>query len=136
MLNAWALRLPAGIPVAGGGGENAAGGVGVVRPGDAFLSIGTSGVLFAVGDRFAPNAERAVHAFCHCLPQTTLFSAARTPLIFLFPRELLGDSLALLRYELPRATLPLLDPIGGTREVHRDLTHRWIVASDHDLIGG
>jgi hypothetical protein len=37
---------------------------------------------------------------------------------------------------LPRAALPLLDPIARTREVHRDLTHRWIVASDHDLIGG
>ena len=65
-----AWGLPAGAIVAGGGGDNAAGavGVGVVRPGDAFLSLGTSGVYFVAGDRFAPAPERGVHAFCHCLP--------------------------------------------------------------------
>ena len=40
------------------------------RPGDAFLSLGTSGVLWATTDRFRPNPARAVHAFCHALPQT------------------------------------------------------------------
>jgi xylulokinase len=30
--------------------------------------LGTSGVLFAVTDRFRPNPERAAHAFCHALP--------------------------------------------------------------------
>jgi len=37
-----ALGLPAGIPVAGGGGDNAAGaaGIGCVAPGDAFVSLG------------------------------------------------------------------------------------------------
>jgi xylulokinase len=56
--------------VAGGGGDNAASavGLGVVSPGQAFLSLGTSGVLFVVTDRFRPNPERAAHAFCHCLP--------------------------------------------------------------------
>jgi xylulokinase len=39
-----------------------------VAPGQAFLSLGTSGVLFVVTDRFRPNPDRAVHAFCHCLP--------------------------------------------------------------------
>ena len=43
-------------------------GLGVVSPGQAFLSLGTSGVLFVVTDRFRPNPERAAHAFCHCLP--------------------------------------------------------------------
>ena len=64
------LRLPR-VVVAGGGGDNAASavGLGVVLPGQAFLSIGTSGVLFVVTDRFRPNPERAAHAFCHCLPQ-------------------------------------------------------------------
>jgi xylulokinase len=57
-------------PVAAGGGDNAAGaaGVGVVRDGDAFLSLGTSGVIFVATDTFRPNPARAVHAFCHCLP--------------------------------------------------------------------
>ncbi|HEU4486693.1 MAG TPA: xylulokinase [Povalibacter sp.] len=58
------------VPVAGGGGDNAAGaaGIGVIQPGDAFLSLGTSGVLFLVTPSFLPNPDRAVHAFCHCLP--------------------------------------------------------------------
>jgi xylulokinase len=58
------------VPVAAGGGDNAAGavGVGVVRDGDALLSLGTSGVIFVATQEFRPNPARAVHAFCHCLP--------------------------------------------------------------------
>ncbi|MDJ0851984.1 MAG: xylulokinase [Myxococcota bacterium] len=60
------------VPVVAGGGDQAAGaaGVGVVGPGDASLSLGTSGVYFVAGDTYAPNPEQAVHAFCHCLPGT------------------------------------------------------------------
>jgi len=67
-----AWGVPAGIPVAGGAGDNAAGaaGIGAVVPGRAFLSLGTSGVLFLTNDRFSPNPEQGVHAFCHCLPDT------------------------------------------------------------------
>lgn len=56
--------------VAGGAGDNAAGavGVGAVRPGDAFVSLGTSGVLWATTAGFAPAADQGVHAFCHALP--------------------------------------------------------------------
>ena len=41
-----------GVVIAGGGGDNAASGVGVgvVKAGDAFVSLGTSGVLFAAND--------------------------------------------------------------------------------------
>ncbi|MEL7110340.1 MAG: xylulokinase [Pseudomonadota bacterium] len=62
--------VPAGTPVIAGGGDNAAGavGVGVVSKGDAFLSLGTSGVLFAVDASYDPNAESGVHTFCHALP--------------------------------------------------------------------
>jgi len=58
--------------VAGGGGDNAAAacGIGAVTPGAAFVSIGTSGVMFVSNDRFRPNAARAVHAFCHAVPDT------------------------------------------------------------------
>ena len=58
--------------IAGGAGDNAAGavGVGAVAPGDAFLSLGTSGVLWATTAGFAPCPERGVHAFCHALPDT------------------------------------------------------------------
>jgi len=58
------------VPVVGGGGDNAAGavGVGVVSDGDALLSLGTSGVIFIATKEFRPNPGRAVHAFCHCVP--------------------------------------------------------------------
>jgi xylulokinase len=58
--------------IAGGAGDNAAGavGVGAVHPGDAFVSLGTSGVLWATTAHFAPNPARAVHAFCHAVPGT------------------------------------------------------------------
>ncbi len=57
--------------VAGGAGDNAASacGVGTVAPGAAFVSLGTSGVLFVSNEKFRPNAASAVHAFCHALPQ-------------------------------------------------------------------
>ncbi len=60
------------VVIAGGAGDNAAGaaGVGTVVPGRAFLSLGTSGVYFVANERFSPNPEQAVHAFCHCLPGT------------------------------------------------------------------
>ena len=60
------------VPVATGGGDNDAGaaGVGVIADGDALLSLGTSGVTFVATRAFRPNPERAVHAFCHCLPET------------------------------------------------------------------
>ncbi|MCR5881749.1 xylulokinase [Rhizobacter sp. J219] len=67
---AGAWGLPTSVVVAGGGSDNAASavGIGAVKPGDGFLSLGTSGVLFVVNDRFRPNPASAVHAFCHALP--------------------------------------------------------------------
>lgn len=64
--------LPKGVVVAGGGGDNAAAGVGVgvVRAGEAFVSLGTSGVLFAANDGYQPDPATAVHTFCHALPDT------------------------------------------------------------------
>lgn len=62
--------LPEGTVIAGGGGDNAATavGIGAVQPGQGFVSLGTSGVIFLVTERFCPNPDRAVHAFCHALP--------------------------------------------------------------------
>ena len=64
----WGLRPD--TVVAGGGGDNAASaiGAGVVDDGTAFLSLGTSGVLFAANDGYRPDPETAVHTFCHALP--------------------------------------------------------------------
>ncbi|MDR3438041.1 xylulokinase [Telmatospirillum sp.] len=60
------------VVVAGGGGDNASAacGIGAVRPGNAFLSLGTSGVLFATTEKFSPNTAAGVHAFCHAVPAT------------------------------------------------------------------
>ncbi|MFJ2990083.1 xylulokinase [Collimonas sp. NPDC087041] len=65
----WGLKS---IPLVAGAGDNAAGaiGVGVVRAGQAMLSLGTSGVFFAASDGFHANPEKAVHSFCHALPDT------------------------------------------------------------------
>ena len=66
----WDMETPP--VVAGGGGDNAASacGIGAVRPGEGFVSLGTSGVLFVSDKAFRPNTEAAVHAFCHALPAT------------------------------------------------------------------
>ncbi|MDX3773396.1 xylulokinase [Chromatiaceae bacterium AAb-1] len=60
------------VPLVAGGGDNAAGavGAGIVSPGQAMLSLGTSGVYFAVSDGFMANPQSAVHSFCHALPAT------------------------------------------------------------------
>lgn len=64
--------MGANVVVAGGAGDNAASacGMGTVRKGQAFVSLGTSGVLFAANAAYLPNAESAVHTFCHALPET------------------------------------------------------------------
>src|SRR5438105_3543404 len=65
--------LMPGTPVAGGGADNACGAVGngVVRPGLALVSIGTSGVVLAYAD--APRVDMSgpiprVHTFNHAVP--------------------------------------------------------------------
>ena len=65
--NDWGMSQ---VPIAAGGGDNAAGavGVGVIKPGDGFLSLGTSGVIFLADNQYRPNTEGAVHTFCHALP--------------------------------------------------------------------
>ena len=66
----WGISQP--VAVAGGGGDNAvaACGVGALSEGDGFVSLGTSGVLLAAKDSFAPMPETAVHTFCHAIPET------------------------------------------------------------------
>ncbi len=64
--------LGSDVVVAGGAGDNAASacGMGTVAEGQAFVSLGTSGVLFAANASYLPKPESAVHAFCHALPKT------------------------------------------------------------------
>lgn len=58
------------VKVVGGAGDNAAGaiGSGITEAGQAMISLGTSGVIFAVTDRFVANPDAALHSFCHAIP--------------------------------------------------------------------
>lgn len=70
LVSAWGIS--GDVVVAGGAGDNAASacGMGTVSDGAAFVSLGTSGVLFAANAAYLPKPESAVHAFCHALPNT------------------------------------------------------------------
>lgn len=61
--------LKEGTPVVGGAGDQAASGVGngIVRPGVASCTIGTSGVVFAYLDRPQYDPAGRVHTFCHAV---------------------------------------------------------------------
>lgn len=62
--------LKEGMPVAGGAGDNmcAAVGTGVVKPGAAFTTIGTSGVVYMHSDKLNIHPEGRFHAFCSAIP--------------------------------------------------------------------
>ncbi len=64
------LNLRPGIPVAAGGGDNAAAavGTGIVEEGLVSSSVGTSGVIFAHTDEFKADPSGRLHAFCHAVP--------------------------------------------------------------------
>ncbi|MDS9468726.1 xylulokinase [Paracoccus sp. MBLB3053] len=120
--------LSEGVVIAGGGGDNAASavGVGVVKPGTAFLSLGTSGVLFAATERFHPDAAAAVHSFCHALPdrwhQMGVILAATDALNWF--AQVLGLSPEVATRDLgdlqaPSRTL-FLPYLGGERTPHND----------------
>ncbi|MCA8950421.1 MAG: xylulokinase [Planctomycetes bacterium] len=60
------LGLPAGIPVAAGGGDNmmSAIGAGATRPGVVVVSLGTSGTIFTRADRPVVDPEGLIAPFC------------------------------------------------------------------------
>lgn len=62
--------LEPGLPVAAGGGDNAAAavGTGITSPGRISSSIGTSGVLFAHAESASVDPSGRIHAFCHAVP--------------------------------------------------------------------
>ncbi len=120
------------VIVAGGGGDNAASavGIGAVAPGGGFVSLGTSGVLFVVNDRFLPNPGSAVHAFCHALPgrwhQMSVMLSAASCLRWV--TRLLGASgevemlAEVEKLDAPaRAAAPIFLPyLSGERTPHND----------------
>ncbi|EDU8207620.1 xylulokinase [Salmonella enterica subsp. diarizonae] len=133
--------LPDGVIIAGGGGDNAASavGIGAVNTGDTFLSLGTSGVLFAVNDRYRPNPQSVVHAFCHALPnrwhQMSVMLTAASALRWLC--QLVGSDENTLMAEVEQMTdeqreqSPLFLPyLSGERTPHND---PWAQGAFHGL---
>jgi xylulokinase len=64
--------IPAGTPVVGGGADNACGaaGVGVITPGEAVSSWGTSGTVLAPMSEPQVDPRLRAHTFCHVVPDT------------------------------------------------------------------
>jgi xylulokinase len=118
------------VPVVAGAGDQAAGaiGAGVVAPGRALLSLGTSGVYFVAGDAFRPNPDRAVHAFCHALPaawfQMSVLLSAASCLTWMARASGARDEAALLdeitAADRPSDRLLFLPYLSGERTPHND----------------
>lgn len=69
-----ASGLPVGTRIVGGAGDQPAGGVGsgVVAAGQLSLALGTSGVAYAINDRYEPEPQGRLHTFCGPMPGTWL----------------------------------------------------------------
>ena len=114
------------VPVAAGGGDNAAAavGAGVVADGDAFISLGTSGVSFVATDSLRADADHGLHAFCHALPgrwhqMSVMLSAAASldwaaNLLCMDVIELIDSA----RQASPQATPIFLPYLSGERTPH------------------
>lgn len=68
LLAAWNLQHP--VAVAAGAGRPAATavGLGALKEGAAYVSLGPSGLVFVSTGGARPSPEHAVRNFCHCLP--------------------------------------------------------------------
>lgn len=135
-----AWGLPVGVRIAAGAGDNAAGaiGMGVVATGDALLSIGTSGVIFAVADGPRADPERAIHTFCHALPDTwhqmsvTLSASSALGWWSTIAGAAPADLLASLQPAQVREGAPLFVPyLSGERTPHADAQ---ACGTFHDLV--
>jgi xylulokinase len=126
----WGMRLR---PVmAGGGGDNpaAACGVGVVRDGDASVSLGTSGVIFVSNAKYAPNPDNAVHAMCHSIPDMwhqmgVILSAAASMEWWSHVAGKPAHELSAAVQTPSKSSGALFMPyLGGERTPHNDMTLR------------
>ncbi len=125
--------LGGSVVVAGSAADNAAAacGIGCLNEGAGFVSLGTSGVLLAARDGFAPAPETAVHTFCHAVPdrwyQMGVILSATDSLNWLARNT--GEQPAALanalpdRIDGPSSTL-FLPYLSGERTPHNDATIR------------
>jgi xylulokinase len=132
--------LLAGTPVVGGGADNACGaaGVGVVAPGDAVASWGTSGTVLAPTAEPRVDPSLRAHTFCHVAPGTwyvmgVMLSAGGAFAWYrdVMAKELKGrkDATLVLNQEAKNAPLgaggvTFLPYLQGERTPHRDASAR------------
>lgn len=123
------LGISKSAVVVAGGGDNAAGavGVGVISPGDAMISLGTSGVYFSVSSHFMSNPERALHSFCHAIPNTwhTMSVTLSAASCLSWVARLTGyESVAVMMKELEQAAptndILFLPYLSGERTPHNN----------------
>ena len=69
LAEAWGLRNPAAVAAGAGRPAATAIGLGSLKEGDAYLSLGPSGLVFVSTGGARPSPEHAVRNFCHCLPE-------------------------------------------------------------------
>ncbi len=130
------LGLPLDVVVAAGGGDAAVGaiGIGAIRPGDAFISLGTSTQLIVASDRYRAAPERLVHSFAHALPRRWYRMAAMLngAGALAFVARLVGREVAELEaeaatdYRGPGQTI-FLPYLSGERTPHDDPHARGVV---------
>ncbi len=121
---------PGGTIVAAGGGDQAAGaiGVGADCPGPASVVLGSSGVVFAALEEFAADDQGRLHAFCHAVPggwhaMGVMLSAAAALSWF---RDVAGDSdydellSGAARWDAGVEGLLFLPYLAGERTPHAD----------------
>ena len=137
-----ALGVPPGIPVVGGGADNAAGaiGCGVVRADVMQVSIGTSGTLLLPTARPVVAPDMSLHTFCHCAPDMwylmgTILSAGSA---LRWLRDTLGCGVSYEALTAEAATAPpgsdgllFLPYLIGERTPHNDANARGVFFGLH-----
>jgi xylulokinase len=134
------MGLDAGVPVVGGGADNACGaaGVGVIAPGEVVTSWGTSGTVLAPTARPLVDPRLRAHTFCHVLPDVWYLMGVVLTAGGAFSwyqeqlaRELAGVSDAAARLDAEAASVPrgaegvtFLPYLQGERTPHRDAAAR------------
>jgi len=137
---AGATGLRGGTPVVGGGADNACGaaGVGVITPGDAVASWGTSGTVLAPTAQPLVDPGLRAHTFCHVVPGTwyimgVVLSAGGAFGWYRdqFARELAGTPGADAQLDAEAASVPpgaegvtFLPYLQGERTPHRNASAR------------
>jgi xylulokinase len=130
------LGLPKTIVVAAGGGDAAVGAValGAVRPGDAYISLGTACQLIVASDAYRAVPERLVHSFAHALPGRWYRMAAMLngAGALAFAARLVGDEVGVLEREASQdyrgpGELLFLPYLSGERTPHDDPYARGVV---------